>query len=55
MFSIFVDCQCNTSEFVNEDALMELASLYIPMFHYIDNDMIQFTELQITQPGYLVK
>ena len=40
---------------MSEDDLMELASLYIPTFDYIDNDIILFTELQITQPGNLVK
>ena len=51
----FVGGQCDTWKFVSEDDLMELANFYIPAFVYIDNEIILFTELQITQPGHLVK
>ena len=55
LWLLFVGGECDSNGFVSEDELMDLASLYIPTFCYIDNDIILFTELRITQPGYLVK
>ena len=45
----FVGGECDSNGFVSEDELMDLASLYIPTFNYIENDIILFTQLQITQ------
>ena len=53
-YIIFVGGECDSNAFLSEDDLIRWASPYIPTFNYIE-DIILFTQLQIIQPGYLVK